>query len=58
MKLLFQRYFFSISNLDKIVFFGSGKVAFPSLKVLSSKFPNLSVITHHSPSDKKITNEV
>ncbi len=56
MKLLRQVYLFAISSNDKIIFFGSGKVAFPSLRAMSAKFDNLSVVTHHSPNLKNITN--
>lgn len=52
------KYLFSISKEDKIVFFGSGKVAFPSLKVLHANFLKLSVVTQSSMKQRKVFNEV
>jgi stalled ribosome rescue protein Dom34 len=50
--------YFGINKTDKIIFFGSGKVAFPSLKQIASQYSNLEVVTVSSESQKKSFNEV
>jgi len=37
-----------ITKEHKLMFFGSGRVALPSLKVLTQFYPNLTVITQSS----------
>jgi hypothetical protein len=51
-------YAFSLSSNDLIVFFGSGKMALPSLKILHKKYTNLTVITHGNQSNGKSFNGV
>lgn len=43
---------------NRLLFFGSGRVALPSLKVLHSAYPYLQVVTQSSQGQKKISNEV
>jgi methionyl-tRNA formyltransferase len=40
------------------MFFGSGRVALPSLKALTQFYPNLTVITQSSEGQKKSFNEI
>ena len=47
-----------IAKKHKLMFFGSGRVALPSLKVLSQFYPNLIVITQSSQGQKKNFNEI
>lgn len=47
-----------IAKKHKLMFFGSGRVALPSLKVLAESYPNLTVITQSSQDQKKNFNEV
>ena len=45
---LYKRYF-GILAKDKILFFGSGKVAFPSAAKLFETYSNLHYVTHYTP---------
>ena len=45
---LYKRYF-GILAKDKILFFGSGKVAFPSAAKLFDNYSNLHYVTHYTP---------
>jgi methionyl-tRNA formyltransferase len=47
---------FSVAKDDKIILFGSGKVAFPSLQELHKKYQNLQVVTQSSHNQKKVFN--
>ena len=51
-------FFFGGKKMEKIVFFGSGNVALPSLKVLTHSHPQLQVVTQSSKGLKKTTNPV
>jgi methionyl-tRNA formyltransferase len=52
------RYLFAVSKQDQILFFGSGKVALPSLRHLHQNYPKLQVVTQSSLNQKKVFNEV
>jgi hypothetical protein len=43
------KHYFSILAQDKVLFFGSGRVAFPSAAKLHENYPNLHVVTHYTP---------
>jgi acetylornithine/succinyldiaminopimelate/putrescine aminotransferase len=45
----FNKNYFSILATDKIFFFGSGTVAYPSAVKLSQNFKNVNFITHYTP---------
>lgn len=47
-----------ISKEHKLMFFGSGRVAFPSLKLLAENYPNLTVVTVSSQEQKKSFNGI
>lgn len=43
------KHYFGILAKDKILFFGSGKVAYPSAVKLYENCSNLHFVTHHTP---------
>ena len=47
-----------VTKDSKVLFFGSGRVALPSLKYLHGIYPNLEVITQSSEGQRKVSNEV
>ena len=52
----FNKHFFSILAKDKIIFFGSGKVAYPSAVKLYKNYFNLHFVTHFTPEREKFKN--
>ena len=50
------KHFFGILAKDKIVFFGSGKVAHPSALKLHENYQNLHFVTHYTPEKEKSKN--
>lgn len=54
-KIIFRA---GIDKNAKLMFFGSGMVALPSLKYLHENYPNLSVATQSTIGQTKINNEV
>lgn len=51
-------FFHSITPASRLLFFGSAKVALPSLIKLSALYNHLEVVTQSSKAHKKIVNEV
>lgn len=45
----FIKHNFAILASDKILFFGSGKVAYPSALKLHQNYPNLHFVTNFTP---------
>ena len=50
---LYKRYF-GILAKDKILFFGSGKVAYPSAAKLFENYSNLHYVTHYTRKNKSL----
>lgn len=46
----------SINPQSRLVFFGSGRVALPSLQILHQNYHNLEVVTQSSQHQTKIVN--
>lgn len=49
---------FGVYRDSSIIFFGSGKVAYPSLKILRTHFDNLQVVTYFTAPNQRLNNEV
>ncbi len=50
------KHFFGILAKEKILFFGSGKVAHPSALKIFEKYQNIHFITHYTPVREKLKN--
>lgn len=50
------KHYFSILAKDKILFFGSGKVAYPSALTLFQNYQNLHFVTHFTSEKEKFKN--
>ena len=48
LQLISTKAFYSIQSSHSIIFFGSGKIAYPILKTISEKYKNLSIVTQTS----------
>jgi hypothetical protein len=46
----------AVGKQDRILFFGSGRVALPSVKILTQTYPNVQVVTQSSQNQKKLFN--
>lgn len=49
MLTMLYKHYFGILAKDKIIFFGSGKVAYPSALKLYHNYSNLHFVTHYTP---------